>query len=1191
MEGSLCADNSGSKWSLNEAEKPLAKRAVLVQDVSQKREERKIARERDKMATRVQSFIRGRSIAFKTLGVCAARLYKKVHDLNLLVTALAVHKKVFDVPPPIILSLCGELLFVSRHAPGWRLGSGGVSTAVNLKALDCLDLLCSIFLSSLRSADEKNNVAVCFFSNNHTYRVKAFLKLCLQNLLTSIDLKSIPIRGDQRELLPRAKLIIFLISPPCKEDLLPLAATFCQWSNEHVVFPHSLPQVLFASVRKAILALISDSAEWFTSSDMVQKPWNALLPNAILPIVTYGAHVYSLGCTVANRLFYTQCLQQLFTIPYFYVFMSATPETCNFFLKLWPELLRLIVEDVSLVQSPSHSSGGSDDGTVLHCDCYLSVCSNACSLLKVYLLLIDTQKNMRDTKMSTLALFCQFLDVVMQHLPDTVFEHPDRFIVVKKLGAKLTSFELPVEVVRQIHVITKPSTVLYLFHAMLPPWTPNERMTDRILPFTVEKQAADEMEHAISSQNSVWRKLLGSASWAKKVFSIKKSSVSSATWSNEGSSGNVGAPIDEEKRTRRRAPARSSSQSTSTVDRGHVHALCSVYMQLLWRWPCAQRTRPVIFSLLNTLAFNCASNIPGRLWAYLETTDELAPILKEEGCEHTLGIASCSCTGTLAVLGLFTIVYTHAFTVVDDSDLYVSQSTLPIASMIRFILRAKFLVYKMYWETEDAIQSNAKISASPSALPFGECLREALVTLLKMLHDRNSRRAFCVEQTWLVEEAVSRMGKGDRFVSLLTYGAFEVAGQSKLVGVAWEHRKRHQALTAHHFLQAMPFSVSFSDRLRLFNSILKEERDTFQNDEIAPIRVRIKREHIFNDGFKYINKLGARLKQRIYVTFVDQTGHEESGIDAGGLFKDFWTSLSRIAFDMNYGLWALTEDQLMYPSPESSVLHGNDLEMFEFLGRVLGKAIYEGIVVQPNFTFFFLRKLLGKVNTLSDLPTLDPALYKNLIFLKKYEGDIDDLSLAFTVIDSCLGANTERPLIPNGANVPVTNENKLKYVYLVAHYRLNVKLQKQCSAFISGMREVIPVSWLRLFSENELQSVISGISNGINIDELQKYTRYAGGYTALSPSVRRLWEVLRSFTQKEREKFVRYVTSCERAPPLGFSQLHPPFTIQWVEDTNKLPGASTCFNALKLPDYSNKDILRKKLLYVINIENLGFGLT
>ena len=173
----------------------------------------------------------------------------------------------------------------------------------------------------------------------------------------------------------------------------------------------------------------------------------------------------------------------------------------------------------------------------------------------------------------------------------------------------------------------------------------------------------------------------------------------------------------------------------------------------------------------------------------------------------------------------------------------------------------------------------------------------------------------------------------------------------------------------------------------------------------------------------------------------------------------------------------------------------------------------------------------------------------------------------------------------------MTNENKLKYVYLVAHYRLNVKLQKQCSAFISGMREVIPVSWLRLFSENELQSVISGISNGINIDELQKYTRYAGGYTALSPSVRRLWEVLRSFTQKEREKFVRYVTSCERAPPLGFSQLHPPFTIQWVEDTNKLPGASTCFNALKLPDYSNKDILRKKLLYVINIENLGFGLT
>ena len=85
------------------------------------------------------------------------------------------------------------------------------------------------------------------------------------------------------------------------------------------------------------------------------------------------------------------------------------------------------------------------------------------------------------------------------------------------------------------------------------------------------------------------------------------------------------------------------------------------------------------------------------------------------------------------------------------------------------------------------------------------------------------------------------------------------------------------------------------------------------------------------------------------------------------------------------------------------------------------------------------------------------------------------------------------------------------------------------------------------------------------IDELQQYTKYVGGYSSLSPAVRILWDVLRSFNQQDRQKFLHFVTSCERAPPLGFSQLEPKFTIQWVPNPTgeKLPSASTCFNILK----------------------------
>jgi len=36
----------------------------------------------------------------------------------------------------------------------------------------------------------------------------------------------------------------------------------------------------------------------------------------------------------------------------------------------------------------------------------------------------------------------------------------------------------------------------------------------------------------------------------------------------------------------------------------------------------------------------------------------------------------------------------------------------------------------------------------------------------------------------------------------------------------------------------------------------------------------------------------------------------------------------------------------------------------------------------------------------------------------------------------------------------------------------------------------------------------------------------------------------------------------------GFASLDPPFTVQRLPTSDKLPSASTCFNLLKLPDYA-----------------------
>lgn len=88
---------------------------------------------------------------------------------------------------------------------------------------------------------------------------------------------------------------------------------------------------------------------------------------------------------------------------------------------------------------------------------------------------------------------------------------------------------------------------------------------------------------------------------------------------------------------------------------------------------------------------------------------------------------------------------------------------------------------------------------------------------------------------------------------------------------------------------------------------------------------------------------------------MNEFGVEEAGNDGGGIFKE-------------------TADHLLYPSPASAKIYCEHLQYFEFLGKILGKAMFEGILVDIPYATFFLSKLKEKHNYLQDLPSLDPEL-------------------------------------------------------------------------------------------------------------------------------------------------------------------------------------------------------------------------
>lgn len=297
------------------------------------------------------------------------------------------------------------------------------------------------------------------------------------------------------------------------------------------------------------------------------------------------------------------------------------------------------------------------------------------------------------------------------------------------------------------------------------------------------------------------------------------------------------------------------------------------------------------------------------------------------------------------------------------------------------------------------------------------------------------------------------------------------------------------------------------------------------------------------------------MRRRLNVQYYNAVGTRESGIDAGGLFKEFWTDLCSIAFDPNYALFKVTESgpdaggaldvgNCLYPNPSSGAAHGADhITLFAFLGRILGKALYEGITIHPRFAHFFLSFLKGDYNflhTLPDLGTIDPQLYSNLLFLKNYDGDASDLCLSFTVTVDDFGGTREIPLVPNGANVDVTNSNKHRYIGLVAKYYVYDRLREQSEAMIRGLFEVVDRSWLRLFNEPELQVLISGASDGkLDVDDLRAHCNYVGGFSGLDRTIGRFWAVVESLDQKQQGELLRFVTSCERPPSPRFRESQP----------------------------------------------------
>ncbi|KAF8219568.1 hypothetical protein L208DRAFT_1418023, partial [Tricholoma matsutake] len=69
-----------------------------------------------------------------------------------------------------------------------------------------------------------------------------------------------------------------------------------------------------------------------------------------------------------------------------------------------------------------------------------------------------------------------------------------------------------------------------------------------------------------------------------------------------------------------------------------------------------------------------------------------------------------------------------------------------------------------------------------------------------------------------------------------------------------------------------------------------------------------------------------------------------------------FASLCKKVFDTDCGLSLANVKNELYPTP-----HAHSSNWYRFIGRILGKAMYKGILVDVAFVGFFLAKLLWTI--------------------------------------------------------------------------------------------------------------------------------------------------------------------------------------------------------------------------------------
>ncbi|EAY17461.1 ubiquitin ligase, putative [Trichomonas vaginalis G3] len=344
--------------------------------------------------------------------------------------------------------------------------------------------------------------------------------------------------------------------------------------------------------------------------------------------------------------------------------------------------------------------------------------------------------------------------------------------------------------------------------------------------------------------------------------------------------------------------------------------------------------------------------------------------------------------------------------------------------------------------------------------------------------------------------------------------------------------------------------------------------------------LEIRRDHLVEDAIRKIPRLRSEdLLKKLVITFKG-----EQGIDQGGVSREFFYLLTSQIFSPDYGMFTTINGYYWF-----SITPFEDYSAYMMLGTAVSLAIYNNVVLPIRFPTLLYKKILGKPITLTDIGEIDPDFMKSaldMINMRTKKEDVSELCLTFTTTIEQFGERIEIPLVQNGSNIDVTNDNLDAFIASYINWWANISIAKQYEAFLSGFMKISISKLYKLFGADELDILVSGEAV-LDWAALKKNAKYIDGYTKDSQQIIWFWELFDQFSNDQKVEFLRFSTGTPRAPVEGLGEVQ--LTIQKTNDIQMLPVSHTCFNMFSLPAYKTKEVLSQKVLLAIE-HSEGFGL-